>query len=159
VVKLHIVLVYPLFAYAVLVFTLHATLDYVHVSVHVGFLGDDLCYLGAITHRVDVPAGLDDCRSHGARGVRVLLHKFETRAEHLLGMILPDILGGDGGKADTIEDRARVPRLADAVAVHVAYAHVRHHLRRWHSDSLDVGKRVDAMRAEPVINPHGMRAG
>ena len=75
------------------------------------------------------------------------------------GMVLPDALRGFRGEADLVVDRAVVPRLADAEAVHVADAHVGHHLRRRHDDRLHVLERIDAVGGEPVVDPHRVRAG
>ena len=108
---------------------------------------------------VDPLAGVDDGGDHGARRVRVLLHPFGGGAEHLFRVIDPDVLRGHGGEADAVHDRAVVPRLADAEAVHVADAHVGHHLRRRHGDRLDVLHRIDAVRRQPVVQPHGVGAG
>ena len=74
-------------------------------------------------------------------------------------MVLPDLLRGDGREADAVGDRARVPRLADAVAVHLADLHVRDHLRRRDGDEGDVAVGIDAAGAEPVAHPHRVRAG
>ena len=73
-------------------------------------------------------------------------------------MVGPDALRRDGGEADLVHDRARAPGLADAEAVHVAHAHVGDHLRRRHGDGLGVAHRIDAMRRQPVIQPHGVGA-
>ena len=40
--------------------------------------------------------------------------------QRLLGVVLPEVLGGEVGEADVLRDGHGVPRLADAVAVHVA---------------------------------------
>ena len=74
-------------------------------------------------------------------------------------MIGPDGLRRGGGKADTVVNRPRVPRLADAEAHHVADAHVHHHLRRRHRHRAHVVKGVNARAGQPVVKPHGMRPG
>ena len=74
-------------------------------------------------------------------------------------MIFPDILRRSHRKANLVVNRARIPRFADAKTVHIADAHIRYHLRRRHGDGFDVGNRIDAVRAEPVVQPHGVRAG
>ena len=65
-------------------------------------------------------------------------------AQHFFGVVFPDILAGDGGDANAIDDGAVVPWLAHAVAVHIAHAHVGHHLWRRHGDDLDILDRADA---------------
>ena len=74
-------------------------------------------------------------------------------------MVTPDVLGGGGGDTNAICNRAVAPRLAHAVAVHVAHAHVGHHLRWRHSDDLGVFERVHTHAGQPVIQPHGVCAG
>ena len=74
-------------------------------------------------------------------------------------MILPDGLRRLRGEADLVVDGAVVPRLAHAEAIHVAHAHVGHHLRRRHHDGLHVVEGMDAVGGEPVVDPHRVRAG
>ncbi len=74
-------------------------------------------------------------------------------------MIGPDGLRRRGGKTDTIVDGPRVPRLADAKADHVANAHVHHHLRRRYHHGANIVKRMNARAGQPVVEPHGVRAG
>ena len=86
-------------------------------------------------------------------GVRVLVDPGRAHAERLLGMLVPQLTGGDGGVADALVDELQVPRLADAEAVHGADLHVRHHLGRRHRDGLDVLVGIDAAGGEPVADP------
>ncbi len=51
-----------------------------------------------------------------------------------------------------------VPGLAHAKAVHVAHAHIGHHLRRRYGDDLGILERVDAVGRQPVVQPHGVCA-
>ena len=74
-------------------------------------------------------------------------------------MVLPDRLRCLRGEANLVEDRAVVPRLADAKSIHVADPHVGNHLRRRHDDRLHIVERMDAVRRQPVIEPHRVRAG
>jgi hypothetical protein len=73
-------------------------------------------------------------------------------------VVFPDVLRGDSGDADAVDDRAMAPGLADAVAVHIAHPHVGHHLRWRHGDDLGFFQRVDAGRGQPVVEPHGVGA-
>ena len=73
-------------------------------------------------------------------------------------MIGPYLLRGRGGETDLVKHCACIPRLAHAIAVHVAHAHVCHHLRRRHGDYFRIGHRVDAVGGEPVIKPHRVGA-
>ena len=74
-------------------------------------------------------------------------------------MFRPDGLRSGCGKTDTVVDRPRVPRFADAKTNHVADTHVHHHLRRRHHHGAYVRKRVDATAGQPVIEPHRVRPG
>ena len=74
-------------------------------------------------------------------------------------MIGPDGLRRGSGEADAVVNRPRVPRLADAKAAHVADAHVHHHLRRRHHHGAHVVEGIDAGARQPVVKPHGVRAG
>ena len=76
-----------------------------------------------------------------------------AHAERLLGMLVPELAGGDRGVADLLIDELQVPRLADAEAIHGADLHVRHHLRRRNGDGLDVLVGIDAAGGEPVADP------
>ena len=53
----------------------------------------------------------------------------------------------------------RVPRLADAEAVHLVDLHVRDHLRRRNGDERDILVGMDAAARQPVAHPHRVRAG
>jgi hypothetical protein len=63
---------------------------------------------------------LQDRGHHGAAGVGIFLGEFQRGAQHLLRVVLPDVLGGGGGDADAVHDGAVAPRLAHAEAIHVA---------------------------------------
>jgi hypothetical protein len=89
----------------------------------------------------------------------VLLDVVASGAQHLFRVVFPDVLGGGGGDTDAVDDGAVIPGLAHAVAVHVAHAHVGHHLGRRHGDDLGALHRVDAVGRHPVVQPHGVRAG
>ena len=60
----------------------------------------------------------------------ILVRELLGERADLLRMVLPDVLRGDRREADAVGDGARVPRLADAEAVHLADLHVGDHLRR-----------------------------
>jgi hypothetical protein len=146
--ELHVVGVVPGLAQAVLVAAQDALVDGVDAGVDVGLVGDRLGHLVLVLQAgVDPAAGLEHGHHHGARRVGVLLDELARGAQHLLGMVLPDVLRGGRGDADAVDDGAVVPGLADAEAVHVAHAHVGHHLRRRHGDDLGVLHRVDAAAA------------
>ena len=87
------------------------------------------------------------------------LGKLLREGEHFLGMIGPDFLGADRGEAGAFRDHAGIPRLSHAEAIHAAGLHIRGNLRRGHSDERHVVIRVNAARAEPVAQPHRVRAG
>ena len=74
-------------------------------------------------------------------------------------MVGPDVLRCRRRETDVVHDGAVVPRLANAETIHVADAHVGNHLRWRHGDCLDILERVDALRRQPVIQPHGVGAG
>ncbi len=158
--KFHVVRLVPFFADAVVVAAEHTGEDHIGIGVHVRLVGDGLRgFLAVRQRRVDPAPGIEYRRGHRARGVRVFSDEFRGGAQRLLGMIFPDRLRGLDREADAVDDRAVAPRLADAEPVHVADAHVGDHLRRRHRDDLGVGERIDAVRCEPVINPHRVRAG
>ena len=62
--------------------------------------------------------------------VRILLGPGLGDAEHLLRIVLPDLVVGDHRHAHALEDGLLVPGLADAVAVDRAGLERRRHLRR-----------------------------
>ena len=99
-------------------------------AVDVGRPRDDLGLLGPVLHLVEPDAGLVQRLEHGLHRLGILLGEFLGERADLFRMILPDLLGGDGGEADAVGDGARVPRLAHAEAVHLADLHVGDHLRR-----------------------------
>ena len=72
-------------------------------------------------------------------------------------MIFPNILRGDGSEADFVVNRARIPRLAHAIAIHVTDAHIGDHLRRRHGDGFYFRKGVHTVCGQPVVEPHGVR--
>src|SRR5262245_2410725 len=86
----------------------------------------------------------------------VFLGELFGESEHLFRMVFPYLLRGDRRKTDAIGDGARVPRLADAKAVHFAYLHIRHHLRRWNGDQGNILIGVDTAGSQPIAGPHGM---
>ena len=133
----------------------------VDAGVDVGLVGDRLGHLHACSAGRRRSSGRP--RDRGHHHARQVFGFFFTnsavRAEHLLRVVLPDVLRRDRGEADAVGDRAVAPRLADAVAVHVADAHVGDHLRRRHGDDLGVLERIDAVGRQPVVDPHRVRAG
>ena len=158
--ELHVVGLVPFLADAIVIAAQHAREDHVGIRVHVRLVGDGLRrFLAVRQRRIDPAPGIDDRGRHRARGIRKLRHEFRRGAERFLGMVFPDRLRRFGGKADTVDNRAIVPRLADAKSVHVADPHVGDHLGRRHRDHLCVGERVDAVGGKPVVQPHRMRAG
>ncbi len=74
-------------------------------------------------------------------------------------MIRPDSLRGRCGKAYLVGNGSRIPGLTHTKTVHIAYAHIGHHLRRRNRDHTHILEWVDAVIGQPVIQPHGMRAG
>src|SRR5437764_2864801 len=159
VVELHVIRIVPGPTDSVVVLALEPLIDDLDRTVHVGLVGDDARDLLSIAHRVDEARCFQHGGDHRPRRVRVLLYEFRARAENLFRMVLPDVLRRDRGESDLVEDRPVVPRLADAESVHIAHPHVRHHLRRWNHNRFDVVQRVNAVRRQPVVDPHRMRAG
>ena len=82
-----------------------------------------------------------------------LLDPGGAHGERLLRVVLPQLAGGQRGITEALLHELRVPRLADAEAIHRADLHVRHHLGRRHDDGLDVLVGVDPAGGEPVADP------
>jgi hypothetical protein len=73
-----------------------------------------------------------------------------VNAQHLSPDVLPDVLVLSDVKPMSSGDAPGVPRLADAVAVHLSDLHVRDHLGRRDGDERDVLVRMDAARGQVV---------
>ena len=124
---------------------LPALVDHVDAGVHIGFVGDGFSHLEFVLQTSVYPfASFQNGRCDSARGVGIFLHKLSSGAQYFFWVVGPNVLRGGGGDADTVSNRAVSPRLADAVTVHIAYAHIRHHLGWWHGDDFGVFQGVDA---------------
>ena len=129
--------------------------DGVNAGVDIALVSDGLCHFGFIAQAgVNPFASFENGCRHSACSVGVFLDELCRGAEHFLRMVFPDVLGGHGGHADAVNDGAVVPRLAHTKAVHVAHAHVGHHLRGWHGNDFGVFDGVDAVGRHPVVKPH-----
>ena len=102
---------------------------------------------------------------HGLDGLGILGGELFGEGADFFRVVLPDVLGVDGGEADVVLDGLGIPWLADAEAVHFSGLHVSDHLRRRDGDEGNVSATtggvagIDAAGGEPVADPHGVGAG
>nr|GEU28124.1 hypothetical protein [Tanacetum cinerariifolium] len=160
VVELHVVRIVPGLAQAVLVAAHDALVDRVLAGVDVRLVGDGLGHLVLVgQRRIDPFARIENGGHHGPARVRIFFGEVQRGPQHFFRVILPDVLGGGGRDANAVHDGAVAPRLAHAEAIHIADAHIGHHLRRRHGNDLGLLHRVDAVGGQPVVQPHGVGAG
>lgn len=161
----HVVRVLELASVAHEVFAFEAAEDGLRRAVDVGSGADDVRLLGAVLHLVEPHAGLVQSLEHGFDGLRILRGELLGEGADFFRVILPNRLRGDGGETDVFRDGFRIPRFADAEAVHLADLHVGYHLWRRHGDERNIRAStgsiagIDASRSEVVAHPHRMSSG
>src|SRR5207249_7237217 len=153
----HVMLLFLFASIPVVVITQQPAEDNVLVAIDVGCAADDLALLGTIFEFVEPYAGFLQRFEHGLYRFRILLSEFRKEGANFFRMVLPEILGCHRGEPDFVCNGARVPRLADAEAVHLADFHIGHHLSWWHGNQRDLFIRIDSPSAEVVTHPHRMR--
>ncbi|KGD42529.1 GTP cyclohydrolase 1 1 domain protein [Burkholderia pseudomallei] len=110
--------------------------------------------------RIVEPRARVEQRAHEqSRGIRVQRDEFAPACERLLRMIAPHFARRRDRPARAARLGDRIPRLAHAQPVEFARRERADHLRRRNHDAADIVQRIDAVRREPVIQPHRVRAG
>jgi hypothetical protein len=122
-------------------------------GVHVGGVADGLGRRGPVRQVVEPAAGFEHGGHDVLQDVGPLGREPLVDHQRLLGVVQPQVLGGQVGEADALLDGDRVPGLAHAVPLHVAGLHVLDHVGRRDRDDLDLGP-VDLGGMKPIAQPH-----
>nr|KGD10733.1 hypothetical protein DO63_5788 [Burkholderia pseudomallei] len=110
--------------------------------------------------RIVEPRARIEQRAHQqARRIRVQRDELAPARERLFRMVGPHFARRRDRPARAARLGDRIPRLAHAQPVEFARRERADHLRRRNHDAADIVQRIDAVRREPVIQPHRMRAG